>query len=173
MLYKRSGFSLIEITIVLSITAIIMVCTVPLYQFLIDRTDSRIESEKLKQAISLARSEAIRLGEPIVICGSHDQQTCADHWYEGYIIRSNDRVLHSFPSKKKGSLYWRGSLRLTYLKFLPTGFLNTQDGTFWYCLSGKVHPSWALVINHSGRARSVKPDHAYLCHPANFSSSAQ
>ncbi|MHB1949116.1 MAG: GspH/FimT family pseudopilin [Gammaproteobacteria bacterium] len=152
------GFSLIELFTVLTISAILAICIVPAYKIFLDRTDHQAASTQLLRAISLARSEAIMLGAPVILCGSKNLQTCANDWRDGYIVRSQEKVLYVFQPTTKGILRWRGSLGLLYLKFLPTGLLNTEDGTYWYCLPSEKFPAWAIVINHPGRTRLVYPD---------------
>lgn len=153
-----AGFSLIELLTVITVCAILAICIVPAYKIFLDRSDHQAASMQLLRAISLARTEAISLGVPVILCGSNNLQTCTNHWRDGYIIRSQEKVLFVFQHATKGILHWRGSLGLLYLKFLPTGLLNREDGSYWYCLPEAKYPAWAIVINHPGRSRLVHPD---------------
>jgi type IV fimbrial biogenesis protein FimT len=87
---SQTGFSLIELMVVLSIAVIVLTIALPnLRQFLVQ---SRIQSaaSELVSSFVLARSEAIRRGVPVTVCMSANGSTCASSgtsgWEQGWVV---------------------------------------------------------------------------------------
>lgn len=155
---KPTGFSLLEILITLSIAAIITAFSLGGFQSLFNKATEDIASKQLMRAITLARNDAIILGQTITLCKSTNQKTCGGDWSDGYIVLSNNKLLFSFKNNT-GQLYWRAfPYFLDDLNFLSSGFANFQNGTFWYCLKNAAHPAWAIMLGQSGRARILYPN---------------
>lgn len=85
---KQSGFTLIELMIVVVLSAILLGLAVPSFTSFIER--NRVESQlsALTSAVNLARVEAIRRGSGVTICPSTDGKVCADisDWTTGWIV---------------------------------------------------------------------------------------
>lgn len=149
------GFSLVEVMMVLAIITIMCAFALPAKKYFFDGFSTRLAGSQLLYAIQLARSEAILRGEKVTLCGSVDQQTCSSEWREGYLIKSADKIISSAHfTSRNGALYWRHYpyYRET-LEFLPTGFANIENGTFYFYSADQSKAAWAIVINQAGRAR--------------------
>jgi Tfp pilus assembly protein FimT len=157
----KNGFSLLEILFVLCISVITIGLALPAYHYFNDRAARQANSLQLLHAINFARTEAITLNTPIILCKSRDQLTCGGEWQEGYIVIANKKVIFKFKSMVKGTLHWRAyPIQKDFLEFSPLGFTQQANGTFWYCAIHQENPLWALVMSQSGRARLVYPDGA-------------
>lgn len=157
---KSDGFSLIELMTVLGIVAIITVMSFSGLLFFSKKSTIEVLGSQLIRAIRLTRSEAILRKDTVYLCGSVDQTTCSDGWQAGYIIRTENRVIYHFqPITDKGILHWRAyPFNTQALEFLATGLPNTENGTFWFCALDAVTPTWAIMLNQSGRTRIEYPD---------------
>jgi len=87
-----SGFTLIEMMIVLVIVAIVMVLVPPGMQQLSLSTNLKSYSHEMLSSVYLARSEAIKRNAPVTLCVSTDGATCADSgdWEDGWIVVAAD-----------------------------------------------------------------------------------
>jgi type IV fimbrial biogenesis protein FimT len=65
-----TGFSLIELMIVLVVIAVTLSVGSPLFQDLLHSNRLRAETARFLGAINLARSEAVRRNIPVSICAS-------------------------------------------------------------------------------------------------------
>lgn len=155
------GFSLFELLICLSIISILLVLTFPNYSQFLSQSKEQSLSQQLLRGINLARSEARLRGDIVGFCGSVDHVACSKVWKDGQIIfvdddQGNRKVLSvSDALAIKGVLHWRSALGREYLQFLPSGFTNGEQGTFWFCRENSKIPQWAIVVNHAGRTRLV------------------
>ena len=87
-----SGFSLIELLVVVAIAAIILGIASPNYSNFIDRENVGALVEEYSLTISAVRSDAIQSGTPVFLCASSDNETCGGHWNEGWLAyRDEDR----------------------------------------------------------------------------------
>lgn len=154
------GFSLFEILVTLLIALILLTITIPSQKFFLTQSVTDVMRLQLVQAINLTRHEAMLRREVVTLCHSANQQTCVGHWQDGYIVLAKDKVIYSFLTvANQGELYWRAFPKHhTELHYLPSGALQAENGTFWYCLPAARNPSWAIVLSQSGRAREVVPD---------------
>lgn len=154
----KKGFSMIEMLIVIVIMGLLTAGAIPLYQSFLSQAREQVLSSQLLRAINLTRSEAIMRGTPITLCPGRDDAICSGSWNDGYSIFTADRrLLFKFQNDAEGDLHWRASLGRNEITFLSSGLVSIEDGTFWYCRSASVNPSWAIVVNKSGRARLMLP----------------
>ncbi|MBV8801948.1 MAG: GspH/FimT family protein [Gammaproteobacteria bacterium] len=154
------GFSLIELLVVVVIIVIFLAMSIPSEKIFVDKSQQEVMSQQFLRAIYLARSESITLNENVTLCKSNDLKNCVGDWLQGYIIKTNDRLLMHYQNvTSQGIIHWRsfpnGKDSLT---FFPSGMTDIQNGTFWYCRSSLTKASWAIVISQSGRARLELPD---------------
>ncbi len=168
MFFQR-GLSLIEALITLTITSLLAVMVYPsLKNFSEKANDDSLQSQ-LWHAIQLAHTEAMSRHVTIGLCKSKDAKTCGGRWTDGQlifidanedgkIIQPKQIIMVFQPTFFQGQLNWRSfPARRDYLQFTPATLQN-GNGTFWFCHATNQFPSWAIIINLSGRPRMVYPD---------------
>jgi type IV fimbrial biogenesis protein FimT len=82
------GLTLVELLTTMSVALVGLSLAVPAMVGLTsDRQVSRT-AERLTADMSLARAEAIRRGQPVIVCSSRDGETCSGstEWAEGWIL---------------------------------------------------------------------------------------
>jgi type IV fimbrial biogenesis protein FimT len=162
---SKSGFSLLEILITLSIIGTLLAFVLPAYHLFQTTAASDALSDQLLRAIQLGNSEAIARNTTITLCKSQNHTTCGGTWESGQIlfidtnqngiVSDTSQILFVFDKAHAGVLHWRPALNQEYLQFSPEGMTHGQHGTFLYCLKKYDQPLWAIIINGSGRARKV------------------
>jgi type IV fimbrial biogenesis protein FimT len=160
---KLSGFSLIELLIVLAIVGVIASIGIPLTGEMLANQRLQMAELHLQHLIQFARDSAINQESTIIICPSSDKLQCSHDWNqpimiflapEGATERDHDApLLRMSDPITQGKLTWAGFPQSLTLSFNPDGFSANQNGTFQYCLN---HEGWKLVINRLGRIRKEK-----------------
>ena len=166
-----TGFSLIELMIVLVVIAATLSVGSPLFQDLLHSNRLRAETARFLGAINLARSEAIRRNYPVSICASEmsvtGEATCSGKYVDGWIVFANrakdrvvdpeqDEVIEVFEAMPQGySLTNRNGTILVseLINYLPDGSSH-RNRTLLFCAPPNVRiDSLSIVLNIVGRAR--------------------
>ncbi len=165
IIFSSSGFSLIELLMVLAVVAILLTAVLPDMRHLVAQERTAASVNELRTSLALARSSAITRQTFIHTCSSEDGQTCtrSEHWQMGWIVfedrnhnkqrDAGENLLHVVgPLGNSTQITLRGSFGIRhYLKYKPDGSAF-PNGSFLIC-----HPDSgvgkALVIIHSGRVR--------------------
>jgi len=150
---QESGFSLIEILIVISLISIITTITITSQKYLFQSSTTKTAAAQLLHAIQIARNQAIIKNKPVILCKTGE-------WQNGYIIKMQSKKLYIFSNSiPDGIIHWRAfPSHREDLEFLPTGYSRIENGTFWLCFKSKKSPAWAIMLNQAGRARMIYPD---------------
>jgi len=146
------GFTLFELLIVISISVLIF--SLVGNDFFFKKTYDDIIRGKLIHALHLTRSEALTREEMVTLSKQ-------GAWENGYVISTETELLYYIknPHQPSSLLHWRAFPKnRTDIEFLPNGFLNAENGTFWFCVPGQVNPRWAVVLSQTGRARELLPN---------------
>lgn len=87
VLRRHSGLTLIELLVVIAIVAILSAIAVPSFMSTTQKYRTTSEANSFFVDLQFARSEAIRRGEPIVICASINGTSCSNttNWQGGWI----------------------------------------------------------------------------------------
>jgi len=169
---KDNGFTLIELMVALTVFAILVAVGIPQINHLTNSNRMVSEINTISGSLALARSESVKRGRIITICGSTDNATCdTSSWEAGWIAFMDvdkDNVVDTGDGDvllKVGPALTAGNtLRLLksdnsgVLQFKPDGTLRdrnfdgSDDGTFVLCEKTKdLTLSRGVHINRLGR----------------------
>lgn len=86
---SESGFTLIELMVVIALVAILGAIAIPSYQSSIANNRVSAEVDRVAMDMSYARSEAVKRGIPVSVCPSTG---CAasSNWDQGWIVFQDD-----------------------------------------------------------------------------------
>jgi type IV fimbrial biogenesis protein FimT len=176
---KISGFTLLEMLVVITIAGFLLTVAVPAFQTVIADQRSTANVNELVESLILARSEAIKRGRYVTVCKSSDGSTCtsASDWNDGWIVFDNVssanvdavdtgdeiiRVYQALPDTVNISP--NGNID-EFISFRPVGSAGTTAlnflGTLTLCdTNGNTVPR-GLLISTTGRVQlSRDVDHA-------------
>jgi type IV fimbrial biogenesis protein FimT len=86
--HRQRGLTLIELMVVLAITAIMLAVAVPSMMTLTTTNRVTVEVNSLVGDLQYARSEAIKQGIPVSLCVSSNGSSClnSSNWQTGWIV---------------------------------------------------------------------------------------
>ena len=84
---NQSGLTLLELIVGIAVLGILLAVGVPSFQSTVDSNRLAAQTNSLVTALNLARSEAVKRGQPVSVCASTNQTTCsgATAWTTGWI----------------------------------------------------------------------------------------
>lgn len=150
---STSGFTLLELLATLLILCLLVSVAIPTQQTFLRSHRSLSKMNQIAHALYIARSEAIKRNEKMILCASSDKKNCGKNWQDGQIlVTSTGQLLRIFPSLPQGDrLIWNSSLgKDESVEWLPDGYTNGQRGTFYYCADQSAN-SRSLVLLNTGR----------------------
>ena len=91
---RASGFTLIELMVVIGITGVVLAICIPSFKSVTQRNRISSEVNAFVGDLQFARSEAIRRGMPVSICPSSNGTTCltTNTWHKGWIVFNDDNA---------------------------------------------------------------------------------
>jgi type IV fimbrial biogenesis protein FimT len=130
-----SGFTLIELMVVVTIVGVIMLVAAPSYNTLTERTRLKSYANELVSSFYLARSEAIKRNDTMTLCVSTDGIKCTGggEWEQGWIVfddndplddTDNLVVKQQQPLPDGLVLFNLSSSTFTAMDFLPSGLVD-------------------------------------------------
>lgn len=166
------GFSLVELMVTGAVLGWLTTIVVPQLAGFVDRLRLATYNNDILAHLALARNEAIRLGQRVVLCKSSDGQLCAasGHWQQGWLVfvdaNNNaqvdvgERILRTQAALHAGWLVKGNTPVSRYVSYHPLGLSLTtsgafQAGTFTVCkASAQAAQARQVVISSNGRPRS-------------------
>lgn len=143
---KQTGFTLIELMVVLSVAAILASLAVPSFRSVVQNNRLATQANELSGTLNFARGEAIKRGSSVTVCVSTDQATCTGGtaWAGGWIafvdinrdriVTPNvDTVLRVRGTLEGGSTFGGAA---TAVQYLPNGLLNFGAGAYTLATTG-------------------------------------
>lgn len=165
-----TGVTLVELLIVMAITAILSALAIPSFETQIERAKTKALQSKILAALNTAKSHALTHGTYSGLCPLETVVSCGDDWSNGILIfednNKNGRrdeqettlhVIEDIPENSE--LSWRGFPRGRYIQFTESGSTNHQNGRFSYCPAEEnSHHQIQIIVYKSGRARVARPE---------------
>ena len=145
---NKSGFTLIEILIVIILSTILLTLTTPTFNSLYNSSNEKALKFQLLKAITFAKTESLTRHTKITLVPTQQHNTLA------FKILDPPEILYTFTSpNQNGILHYKTRRNHTQaIEFTPTSADNT---TFWFCRPNHSSPSWVIKLNKIGRARIV------------------
>ena len=162
------GFTLIELIVTLAVVSILLLTGIPMLNQMTTNNRLVTQINNIAGSLAVARSESIKRGNSITLCGSTDGATCnSSSWESGWIVFSdadNNAVLSSTAGTSESMLRIVGqfsggsTLRLSQsdstsiIRYKPDGSLRdlgtdgTNKATFTLC-DNTATPTKAKAIN--------------------------
>lgn len=167
---RTSGFTAIELMVVLAIAAIMLTVAAPAFRSMIDEQKLTTAANDLFAAVSLTRSEAIGRGVRVDLIAAGD----GSDWAKGWVIFI-DEDGNQKPDAGEPVLFSHGPIAAGIA--IKSAFTDSKRNYIAYAASGRSRTaanaqapqvgSWTLAIdsrvrrikvNFLGRARVCNPD---------------
>jgi len=158
-----TGFTVLEVLLVLAITAILLILGIPALQSYEMRQRMSACINLLHTQLALARNEAIRFNTQVVACPGNVASGCteATDWSDGWIVfgdlngdrryQETESVLRVEPGLEQ--MVIRSSSGRTSLRFYPNGSAPGSNSSITFCDARGPANARKLVISNTGRIR--------------------
>lgn len=171
---RQSGATLLELMVVLAVSAILLGIGVPSFASLSASSRLANATNEVVASLHLARSEAIKRNSRVVMCTSASGTTCAagGGWHQGWLmfpdannnaVRDEGEAIILARQAFPVGLNLEGNRWISnYISYTPSGATRTvsgvlQVGTFTLCNESDASgTARTIVINASGRPRVAK-----------------
>lgn len=172
---EERGFTLVEMLIVVTISAILLAIGVPSMRSFLERNAVSGQVNTLMGTIALARSEAVKRNGRVVVCRSEnadssDSPSCSgtdSDWKTGWITfldrdgnGAYDAAQGDVLLKVQAAFGDSGGINksgASVLRFRNTGLLATSGSTFTFrSASQTAARQQCVTVSTTGRARTVK-----------------
>jgi type IV fimbrial biogenesis protein FimT len=160
---RESGFSIIELMIVLVIASILVATAGPGFMNLLGNNRTISEVYALRATLNNARTEALARRAPVVVCPTTDGLACADSsdWSTGYMVfvdTDNDNAADSSDPDEEIIQFETGprpvdlafSNGANRVRFGAQGSALGFEGTFTFCDDRGDEHARGLIINPVG-----------------------
>ncbi len=173
---RSQGITLIEVTVVMGIIAVLAALAVPSFQAVTRRSRVDTALHLLTSHFASARIASITHNVPVVICPSRGDGTCrqdsdwSDHWLTFRDPDGNRQpdeaidIYRNDPAPRTPMLRIQSTAGRRHLRYLPTGYSSGSNLTLRVCYDGVV--SGLVVVNNAGRVRTARPSDAEPCEEA-------
>lgn len=166
---RSRGISLVEILITLVIAGVLLRIALPAFGDFIAGQRAVAAINGVIGSVQLARSRAVTGRTTVIFCPRREA-ICGSRsdWSNGGWIFAdqnrnaeldeNEPVIGSLPPMPAGAtLTWRAFRNRAYLRFLPTGLTDWQNGHFLYCpANADARFARVLILNAQGRVRVTR-----------------
>lgn len=166
---RQSGFTLVETMATLAVAAILLTAAVPPMQDFIVRNRMSTEVNTFIASAYLARSEAVKRLQSVVICSANSTRSnCSgsDEWVSGWIVfadlNNNGRVDSGEPILQRSALPGGLSVKGTrdLYSYNPNGQLNNHpvsgqvpNGHNEFCNPDEIANTREVWLSNEGRVR--------------------
>lgn len=158
------GYTLMELVVATALLAILIQLAVPPMSRLLSDWQRDHATRAITDHLALARSEAIRWSQRVVMCSSVDGVRCSPstnkEWKSGWLVfqdlddngqfNSFDKLI-AVSQGASGIRSIRGNALLQRFVFMPTGMMASGMGTLE--IVPKLGASQRIIVNRIGRVR--------------------
>lgn len=166
---KIKGFTVIELMIMVGIIGVLLAVGLPGLQNTVSRISTNSQAKTLVSSLNFARSEAIKRGRLVSVCGSNSGTDCvANSWSDGWLVfvdnngdangaagsvDAGDEILRVYQGLGGNTLTFSAALQ----QYDAQGFgTNTALRTFLLCPEdGNSANAQSVEISMTGRGRRI------------------
>ena len=157
------GYSLLELLTTVALGAVLVGLATPALRDLILDTRRVTDINALVHSVQLARNEAAKRRQPVVLCKTADRIRCGKDdvtWGQGWMVFAN--LDDASPPQRSAHepLIWahqpamRGSITANRASFqFRPFFWRSTNGTVTFCDERGVAEARAVIISYTGRPR--------------------
>mgnify|MGYP000891361647 CR=1 FL=1 len=130
---RDRGITLIELMVTVAIVGILATLAAPAFDSMLKANRTRTVANELMASLNLARSEAMRRGQPVSICRSNDGSNCASSgtgWNQGWIVFINENHSSVSASEKESPKRDKDEQILQIRQNLPADVSVRPNGNF-------------------------------------------
>lgn len=163
---KKTGFTLVELLVTISVASIVLSMAVPSMRTTLQKNRMTTLHNQLLSALSFTRSTAITQGTWATLCHSNSAHTgCTapeSEWVNGWIIfpdknnngqvDSNETILSAFTKLPAGISMLSNKNRISYGS---QGYAVGYAGKLTFCDSQNAITPQGMIISLNGRVRTA------------------
>lgn len=171
---KQCGATLLELIVVLAVSAILLTIAVPGFSGLVHASRLTSATNALVGSLHVARSEAIKRSQRVVMCPAPVGDACAGGggWHQGWMVfhdannnaqrDAGEVVVLVHPPLPAGMRVTSKGSTASYISYTPAGDTQQvggawQAGTLTLChVSASPESARQVVIYRTGRPRTAK-----------------
>jgi type IV fimbrial biogenesis protein FimT len=148
-----AGFTLIELSVVLALSATLLVLAVPSFQAMVAKRKVQHAAQALAEDLRFARAEAIKRSRRVEVCKTNDGMACnpalAGGWANGWLVMTGPDVLRvQTPQQGLAS-----SSTLAKITYEATGLAARDAGNITFEALGASALVQRLCVSMQGRVR--------------------
>lgn len=145
-IYVQRGFTIIEVMIAIALLSVLIVIGVPAFTSTINSNETVAKSNSFLSALKIARSEATKRRQNVIVCASNTQSNCtssANKWADGWIVFVDTDTSNTFSvgdsiittlDMPDGYTVARAASGADQIRFSATGLSDsTLAQTFTFC----------------------------------------
>jgi type IV fimbrial biogenesis protein FimT len=169
------GYTLLELLVTLAVGGVLVGLATPPLRSLVLDSRRVTDVNALVHSVQLARNEAAKRRQPVVLCKTENWINCGDdtvRWDAGWMVFANTDDLSPLSRSAAEPLLWahqptiQGSITGNRASFQFRPFLwRSTNGTITFCDQRGVAAARAVIISYTGRPRvsDQGPGRPLLC----------